>query len=647
MRKITVSLVTASLILAGWASAPVFSLSATSAEDQAVKTSSQDAKTLLLQAQSFFAPLPEKMPGSEKDTPAMVDLGKKLYFEQNISVNKTQSCNDCHPIDGRQAGADNRVSSPGAKGIFGARNSPTVLNAGLQISQFWDGRAADLAEQAKGPPLNPIEMGMTDANAINERLLEMEEYQQPFAKAFPDQKQPVSFDNMAQAVAAFERTLITPARFDAYLKGDETALRGEDTDGLQLFLDKGCVRCHSGILLGGMLYQKLGIHDSYSNQEDQGLYGETGKESDRMVFRVPQLRNVTLTAPYFHDGKVANIAEAIDLMGYLQLNQRFTNDEIRSLFHFLSALSDIQRTTSQPPQVKEAENAWWNPPSLEAIPAGKEGERIRYGYDLINDTFRLLGAGADRNEMRHTDNVLACKSCHQQQGTKQFGIPWVGVTDRYPTYRGREDKMSSIQDRISGCFERSMNGVSVAADGEEMQAIVAYMEWLSGKEVPKKIVGQSRPPFNPPERRADPETGKVVYTVHCQGCHGATGMGYQAMQAGAKGDFIVPPLWGYGSFNNGAGMHRLLTAASFVRGNMPIGTPWDQPVLSEEDAYDVAAYFNSIDRPIMAHLEKDYPKLEKKPIDAPYGPYADEFSQEQHQFGPFQPIQESLKKAGK
>jgi cytochrome c peroxidase len=211
----------------------------------------------------FFRPLPDKMPGGENDTPEMIALGRKLFFEEGISLTKTQSCNDCHRLDKMMSGVDYKPTSLGAMGTTGARNSPTVLNAGFQRAQFWDGRAADLVEQAKGPLLNPIEMAMPSKEEVVNRL---KHYSRDFAGAFPNQKDPITFDNVAIAIAAFERTLITPSRFDRYLKGDMDAITAEEMSGLMRFVDTGCIECHSGIPVGGRLFRKIGIYHPYDNQ---------------------------------------------------------------------------------------------------------------------------------------------------------------------------------------------------------------------------------------------------------------------------------------------------------------------------------------------------------------------------------------------
>jgi cytochrome c peroxidase len=597
---------------------------------------------LLMQAHALFGKLPATMPGSEKDTPAMIALGKKLYFEKAISINKTQSCNSCHPLDNKGAGADNLKTGKGALGKSGDRNDPPTMNAGFQIAQFWDGRAATLEEQAQGPPLNPIEMGMPNAEALVERLKGIKHYPAEFEIAFPGEKDPVTFDNFAKAVAAFERTLITRGRFDRFMDGDKQALTGHEIEGMRTFITVGCVQCHSNPNLGGKTFQKMGVFHNYANDKDLGRFKVTKLESDKYVFKVPILRNVTLSAPYFHDGEVDNLPKAVDQMGYLQLNKKLTDEEIENMLAFLTTLADVERTTAPPIETK-ASSAAWAPPLMKNIPKGEEGDLIRYGALLLTDTYVQLGPGVKDKKMRFSGSTLNCTSCHLDKGTKQFGLPWMGVSQTYPQYRGREDKVQGLEERINGCFARSLNGKVLAADSREMKAMVAYVNWLS-KDMPKDVYGLVTPKFEGPNRKADVKKGEEVYNRFCMSCHGENGGGYQSMSSGAAGSHVAPALWGANSYNNGAGMNRLLTTAAFIHSNMPLGTVWNHPAITNEDTYDVAAYLSSKERPQMSGLEKDYPKLEKKAVDCPYPPYADKFSQEQHQYGPFQPIKEAQKK---
>ena len=598
---------------------------------------------LMMQGQALFGKLPATMPGSEHDTTAMIALGKRLYFEEGISINKTQSCNSCHPLDNKGASADNRKTGKGAEGKFGDRNDPPTMNAGFQIAQFWDGRAATLEQQAQGPPLNPIEMGMPNAAALVERLNGIKEYPADFKKAFPGDKDPVTFDNFAKAVAAFERTLISRGRFDRFMDGDKQALSGQEMEGMRSFINVGCVQCHSGPNLGGMTFQKMGVFHAYNNDSDPGRMKVTNLESDKYVFKVPMLRNVTLTAPYFHDGEAGNLAEAVDQMGYLQLDKKLKDQEIHNILRFLTTLADAERTTAPPTAAEGVSSAAWVLPLMKDIPQGEAGDLIRYGALLMTDTYAQLGTGVKEEKMHFSGNTLNCTSCHLDSGTKQFGLPWMGVSPVYPQYRGREDKVQGLEERINGCFERSLNGKAMAVDSREMKAMVAYVNWLS-KDLPKDVFGLGTPKYEGPNRKADVKIGGEAYNRFCLSCHGDNGDGYQSMSAGVSGSHIAPALWGANSYNNSAGTNRLLTAAAFIHSNMSLGTPWNRPAITNEDAYDIAAYLSSKERPQMVGLERDYPKIEKKAVDCPYPPYADAFSQEQHQYGPFQAIKAAQQK---
>ena len=295
---------------------------------------------LLRKAQRYFAPLPATMPGGEADSTERVALGRKLYFDTRLSINDTQSCASCHPVGQGRAGMDNLATSPGARGEFGNRNTPTVLNAGWQKGQFWDGRANDLADQAGQPILNPVEMGMPSADAVIDKLALIEEYPEAFANAFPGSLAPLSYANLAEAIAAFERTLRSPSRFDTFLEGDKSALSELELEGLNRFIRSNCVRCHDGPLLGGTLYEKLGVEQPFHNTRDQGRYEVTGNEEDRMVFKVAQLRNVAVTGPWFHDGSASTLEEAVQTMARIQLATELNNAQVNAVVAFLNALTD-------------------------------------------------------------------------------------------------------------------------------------------------------------------------------------------------------------------------------------------------------------------------------------------------------------------
>jgi cytochrome c peroxidase len=306
-----------------------------------------DIEALRAKAKEVFGPLPDKMPGAEKDTKEMVQLGEKLYFEKRLSINEKLSCNSCHLVDKRQAGVDNEPTSEGAHGSRGDRNSPTTLNAGFHFAQFWDGRAKDLQEQAKGPVLNPVEMAMPDEAEVVRRLGADKRYSKLFKAAFPADGNPITYDNFAHAVAAFERTLRTQDRFDDFLKGNDKAMNAQELRGLGLFLTAGCTTCHTGPTIGGNMYQKIGLLHPYSNTNDVGRIKITKEDYDAYRFKVPSLRNVALTWPYFHDGRAANLESAIKQMAYMQLDKQLPDEDIAALKAFLGSLSDKNRRAAR------------------------------------------------------------------------------------------------------------------------------------------------------------------------------------------------------------------------------------------------------------------------------------------------------------
>ena len=314
---------------------------------QCLADATPEAAELRTKAKAFIQPLPDKMPGAEKDTPAQIELGQKLYFDRQLSDNGKQSCNDCHKVDQNRAGVDNEPTSEGAHGKRGDRNSPTTLNAGFHVAQFWDGRAKDLAAQAKGPVLNPVEMAMPDEKEVVRRLEADAQYPKLFKAAFPGEQKPINYDNFAQAVAAFERTLITHDRLDDFLKGDDKALSAQELAGLNLFLTVGCTTCHVGPTIGGGMYQKVGLVHPYANTNDVGRMKITSDTGDRLYFKVPSLRNIALTYPYFHDGQAANLQSAVKQMAYMQLGKELTDQEVASLTTFLNTLSDKTRKASK------------------------------------------------------------------------------------------------------------------------------------------------------------------------------------------------------------------------------------------------------------------------------------------------------------
>lgn len=276
---------------------------------------------------------------------AQVELGKKLYFDPRLSKSGFISCNSCHNLS--MGGTDNLQTSIGHNWNQGPINAPTVLNSSLNLAQFWDGRAKDLKEQAGGPIANPGEMGATHMLAV-EVLESIPEYRVEFKQVFGEDK--ITIDEVTQAIAEFEKTLVTPnAPFDQWLLGDEDALTAEEKAGYDLFKTSGCVACHNGEAVGGNSFQKMGAVEPYQTDNPaEGVGGLTGKDADRFKFKVPTLRNVEMTYPYFHDGAAETLEEAVDLMGRLQLGKKFTQEENAKVVAFLKSLTGDQPTFLMP-----------------------------------------------------------------------------------------------------------------------------------------------------------------------------------------------------------------------------------------------------------------------------------------------------------
>jgi thiosulfate dehydrogenase len=291
--------------------------------------------------------------------------------------------------------------------------------------------------------------------------------------------------------------------------------------------------------------------------------------------------------------------------------------------------------------------AAWAIPDPDALPDNAYGRTARRGRDRIAQTSSLIGPDAADPAMRHAGNGLDCQSCHLRAGTQQFAIPLAGVWGLFPQYIGRENEVRTLEDRINGCMERSMNGRALPTDGAEMKALLTYIRYISGSQlVGQSLVGRGTPPLPLPNRAADPIRGRGVYAATCAACHGADGLGQrleavEAAQAGRR--YRFPPLWGADSYDDGAGMARVVTAARFVHGNMPLGTTFAAPVIPPADAYDVMAVVNMQPRPHRAGLEADYPDRSAKPADAAYQPFVGPFPPEQHRLGPWQPIQDWLR----
>lgn len=312
----------------------------------------QQANKLLETAKTLFKPIPDAATEvrGQKVTAEQIDLGKKLFFDPRLSRSHIISCNTCHNIG--TGGADNIPTSIGHKWERGPRNSPTVFNAVFNVAQFWDGRAKDLREQAKGPVQAGVEMNNTP-DRVEETLKSIPAYVEAFKKAFPGAKNPVTFDNMAIAIEAFEVTLITPnSRFDQFLKGKLDALTPTELNGLALFMDKGCVSCHNGINIGGGDYFPFGVFKKPGADilptGDRGRFEVTKTDQDDYVFRAAPLRNIALTAPYFHSGQVWSLKEAVELMGSSQLGAELSGKEVDLIVGFLQTLTGDQPRVEYP-----------------------------------------------------------------------------------------------------------------------------------------------------------------------------------------------------------------------------------------------------------------------------------------------------------
>ncbi len=301
---------------------------------------------LLTAARQQFKPLPATPPAlpGNKATPAKVELGKMLYFDPRLSASHAISCNSCHNIG--LGGVDGESTSIGHRWQRGGRNAPTVFNSVFNTAQFWDGRAKDLEQQAGGPMVNPVEMASPQPH-VAEQLKGIPGYAASFARAFPGDKDPVTLANAQKAIAVFEATLITPnAPFDKFLKGQPGALSQQQKDGLSLFISKGCSACHNGINVGGGMYAPFGVvakpGANLLPPNDKGRFAVTRSPGDQYVYKVPTLRNITLTAPYFHTGQSWDLRQAVAVMGSSQLGVQLKDDEIDKIVAFLGSLTGDQ-----------------------------------------------------------------------------------------------------------------------------------------------------------------------------------------------------------------------------------------------------------------------------------------------------------------
>jgi thiosulfate dehydrogenase len=289
----------------------------------------------------------------------------------------------------------------------------------------------------------------------------------------------------------------------------------------------------------------------------------------------------------------------------------------------------------------------WQVPDPDSLPDDAYGRAVRLGRDLIVKTSSMIGPDAPDPARRYAGNGLDCQSCHLNAGTQQFGLPLAGVWGVFPTYIARENEVRTLEERINGCMERSMNGRALPLGGPDMKAMLTYIQFISGSErVGKPLDGRSTPVLALPSAAGDPVHGKQVFTATCVVCHGADGQGKRLEPADARETgrrYQFPPLWGPDSYNDGAGMARGITAAQFVHANMPFGTTFEAPVLSVPDAFDVMAFISGQPRPHKPGLEADFPDRSRKPVDATYPPFIGPFPPEQHRLGPWPPIQAWMK----
>jgi cytochrome c peroxidase len=306
-------------------------------------SSSGEEKDLPARAGRTFGPLPKVMASARNPiSPEKIELGKMLFYEKRISADGTVSCSKCHPFS--LYAADGLRKAIGNRCKINPRNAPTVLNAAAQISAHWIGNRTDVEDQAKQAVIGPPSFGMPSYADVENRLKAIGGYARPFKEAFPDDKDPITVDNFAEAVGAFERTLVTPSPFDDYLAGNPQALGERERKGLDAFMGMGCSGCHSGAYIGGQKYAKFGLLEPYwqytkSEEIDEGRFVVTKDESDKYVFKVPVLRNVARTAPYFHDGSVDELRTAEYIMGKIQLGRELSKEELEDIDAFLQSLT--------------------------------------------------------------------------------------------------------------------------------------------------------------------------------------------------------------------------------------------------------------------------------------------------------------------
>ena len=295
------------------------------------------------------------------------------------------------------------------------------------------------------------------------------------------------------------------------------------------------------------------------------------------------------------------------------------------------------------PQARAEITTIWTVPEIGALPRDAHGLQVREGRDLVTATYAYIGPNVPDPSKRYAGNNLACSNCHLEAGTKKFGLPLFGLYNDFPQYSARSGGEISIEDRINSCMTRSMNGRPLSHDAPEMQAIVAYIKFLStGVARNQRVPGLGTGQMPELRRAAAPARGEPHYLRNCAACHNTDGSGVRGSIAGSDLGYVMPPLWGRDTFNDGAGMARIINLANFIHFNMPHGADYLNPQVSVDDAWDIAAFVLSHPRPHLAGIEHDFPNLLTKPVDTPYGPYADHFSERQHKYGPFAPIRAEI-----
>lgn len=308
----------------------------------------------------------------------------------------------------------------------------------------------------------------------------------------------------------------------------------------------------------------------------------------------------------------------------LLLNNRGEINAIKSPSQYLKAAIHLNKSSLT------AEI--WKAPDTGSIPGGEKGAMIRYGRELLAHTANYFGP---KGSVAQISNGMNCQNCHLDGGTRLFGNNYGGFISSYPKMSNRSGRVEPASERIAECFERSLAGKVPDTSGREIQAMLAYMKWLgNGVKKGQKLLGTSTEKLAYMDVAADPAKGHIIYVAKCKSCHGANGEG---LLAADKRSYTYPPLWGIHSYNDGAGMYRIANFAGFIKNNMPFGATYQNPQLSSGEAWNVAAYVNSQPRP---HRDQhsDWQNLKKKPVDAPFGPYIDKFSEQQHKYGPFKPI---------